>query len=119
MAAVALTSYAVYLGLAFGLRTAMQLRRSGDSGFRGIGGAVGSPEWIAGVLFALAVIVGVAAPILALVGVVEPIEALDRPLAHGAGICLFVFGSPRPSALRSRWEARGASGWTRPRALRS
>ena len=52
MAAMALASYAVYLGLAFGLRTAMQLRRSGDSGFRGVGGAVGSAEWIAGVLFA-------------------------------------------------------------------
>jgi protein-S-isoprenylcysteine O-methyltransferase Ste14 len=92
MAALALASYAVYLALAFGLRTAVQLRRSGDSGFRGIGGAVGSPEWIAGVLFALALVVGVAAPVLALVDVVEPIEALDRPLAHVAGVVLFVFG---------------------------
>jgi len=88
MAVLALVLYAVYLALAFGLRTLIQLRRTGSTGFHGLGGRPGSPEWIAGVGFAVALLVGVAAPLLALLGVVEPIAALDKTPVHVAGLLL-------------------------------
>ena len=92
MAVAALVSYGLYLALAFGLRTVMQLRRTGSSGFKGVSGRVGSAEWFAGVLFIVALLVGVAAPVLALADVVEPVEAPDTTSVHAAGIALFVLG---------------------------
>jgi protein-S-isoprenylcysteine O-methyltransferase Ste14 len=92
VAIVALGAYAVYLGLAFGLRTAIQIRRTGASGFAGVSGRPGSAEWWAGVLFVVALFVGAAAPLLALAGVVEPIAALDTPAVHLAGGALFAIG---------------------------
>jgi protein-S-isoprenylcysteine O-methyltransferase Ste14 len=89
MATVALILYVLYLALAFGLRTLIQLRRTGSTGFHGLGGRPGSAEWIAGVGFTLALLLGAAAPILALLDVVEPIGALDTTAAHVAGL---VFG---------------------------
>ena len=44
MAAAALIAYGLYLALAFGLRTVMQLRRTGSSGFKGVSGRVGSAD---------------------------------------------------------------------------
>ncbi len=92
MAGVALTAYGVYLALAFGLRTAVQLRRTGASGFEGVSGRPGSAEWFAGVLFVVALLVGVAAPVLALIDVVEPIEGLDTTAVHVVGIVVFIIG---------------------------
>jgi len=82
VATLALILYAVYLLLAFGLRTLIQLRRTGSTGFHGLGGRPGSAEWISGVGFTLALLVGAAAPVLALLEVVEPIAALDTTAAH-------------------------------------
>lgn len=92
MELVALSAYALYLALAFGLRTAIQLRRTGSSGFEGVSGRPGSAEWWAGVLFGVAIAVGVAAPVLALLGAVEPVAALDATVAHAAGAALFGIG---------------------------
>jgi len=92
MAALALVAYVLYMALAFGLRTVIQLRRTGSSGFEGISGRPGSAEWLAGVLFVVAVAVGFAAPLLALTAVVEPIGALDTTAVHVAGTVLFVVG---------------------------
>lgn len=92
MATLALLAYAVYLALAFGVRSWLQARRTGSTGFRGVHGRVGSPEWLAGVLFVVALAVGVAAPVLALIGTVEPIGALDRTPVHIAGVAFFVVG---------------------------
>jgi protein-S-isoprenylcysteine O-methyltransferase Ste14 len=92
MAAAALAAYVVYLALAFGLRTVIQVRRTGSSGFKGVSGRLGSAEWFAGVLFVVALLVGIAAPVLALADAVEPIEALDKTAVHVAGIALFVVG---------------------------
>ena len=92
MAAAALVAYAIYLALAFGLRTVIQIRRTGSSGFKGVSGRPGSAEWSAGVLFVVALIVGAAAPVLALVDAVEPIDALDTTAAHVAGVVLFLVG---------------------------
>jgi protein-S-isoprenylcysteine O-methyltransferase Ste14 len=89
---LALALYAVYLLLAFGLRTLIQLRRTGSTGFHGLGGRPGSAEWIAGVGFALALLLGAAAPVLALLDAVEPIAALDVTAVHVAGAALAVAG---------------------------
>ena len=70
MTVVALVLYLVGLGIAFGVRTWLQIRRTGSSGFHGISGRPGSLSWWAGVLFVLALLLGLAAPILALIGVV-------------------------------------------------
>ena len=92
MSTTALLAYLLYLALAFGLRTILQVRDTGSSGFHGISGRPGSAEWMAGVLFVVALVIGILAPVLALVDVVEPIEGLDTTGAHVAGVTLFVAG---------------------------
>lgn len=92
MAVLAIALYLLYLALAFGLRTLIQLRRTGSSGFHGLGGRPGSAEWIAGVGFTLALLLGAAAPVLALLDVVEPIAALDTTGTHIAGLVLALAG---------------------------
>ncbi len=92
MATLALVLYAVYLALAFGLRILIQLRRTGSTGFHGLGGRPGSAEWIAGVGFTVALLVGAAAPLLALVDLVEPFGALDVTAVHAFGLVLAVAG---------------------------
>jgi protein-S-isoprenylcysteine O-methyltransferase Ste14 len=89
---IALGLYALYLALAFGLRTWIQLRRTGSSGFKGISGRPGSLEWTAGVLFSVAIAVGVAAPVLDVTGVLDPLAALDSNGLRATGIALFATG---------------------------
>ena len=72
----ALVLFAVYLGAGFVLRSVLQYRATGDTGFRGIAGPVGSTRWWAGVLFVVAMLAGVLGPVAALLGL-EPIEALN------------------------------------------
>jgi protein-S-isoprenylcysteine O-methyltransferase Ste14 len=91
-AALALGLYVVYLALAFGLRTLIQLRRTGSTGFHGLGGRPFSAEWIAGVGFAVALLVGAAAPVLALLDLVEPVAALDTTVVAGIGLAFAVGG---------------------------
>jgi protein-S-isoprenylcysteine O-methyltransferase Ste14 len=92
VAATALILYVVYLLLTFAARIALQVRRTGSTGFRGVGGRPGSAEWIAGVGFAVTVLAGAAAPLLVLIGAVEPIDALDTTLVHVAGLVLSIAG---------------------------
>lgn len=92
MAWLALAGFGLYLALAFGFRTWLQIQATGESGFKGVSGRPGSPEHTAGVLLVVALLVGAAAPTLALVDAVEPIAALDGRLSHGAGVALFAGG---------------------------
>jgi protein-S-isoprenylcysteine O-methyltransferase Ste14 len=92
MAVAALLGFALYLALAFGLRTVVQIRRTGSSGFKGVSGAVGSTEWVAGVLFVVALAIGFAAPVLALTGAAEPLAGLDVTAIHAVGVALFAAG---------------------------
>lgn len=92
MATLALILYVVYLLLTFGIRTLIQLRRTGSTGFHGLGGRPGSAEWIAGVGFTVALLLGAAAPVLALLDLVEPIAALDVTAVHVTGLVLAVGG---------------------------
>ena len=63
---VALLLYLAGLVLAFGVRSWLQIRRTGTSGFRGISGRAGSPAWWGGVLFPIALLLGLVAPVLVL-----------------------------------------------------
>jgi len=92
VAEAALVLYVVYMALAFGLRSYLMWRATGSTGFKGISGSLGSPEWLAGVLFVVALVVGVAAPVLALTGTAEPIEALDAAALNWIGVALAVGG---------------------------
>ena len=92
MATVAVIFVVVYFALAFGLRTALQIRRTGASGFKGISGRPGSPEWLGGVLFAVALVLVILAPMLQLAGLVDPTEGLNATGAHAAGIALALLG---------------------------
>jgi protein-S-isoprenylcysteine O-methyltransferase Ste14 len=92
MPELALALYVVYMALTFGLRTLIQLRRTGSTGFHGVGGRFGSIEWLAGVGFTAAVVTGAAAPVLALLDLVEPIAALDVAAVHVAGLVLALAG---------------------------
>lgn len=85
MAGLALILYALFLFFAFGVRTVMQIRATGSSGFHGISGKPGSVEWTAGLLFIVALALGIAAPILALAGLVEPIASVDGDGVNLAG----------------------------------
>jgi protein-S-isoprenylcysteine O-methyltransferase Ste14 len=89
---VAIALYLAYLGLAFGLRSWIQRRRTGSTGFKGISGRPGSAEWLGGVLFVVALVLGFAAPLLDLAGVVGPIDALDGTVGHAVGIVLAAGG---------------------------
>jgi protein-S-isoprenylcysteine O-methyltransferase Ste14 len=93
IAAAALIIYLIYLALAFGLRTVIQLRSTGSSGFHGIDGEVGSATWLAGVGFVVALVLGLAAPVLALLDVVGPIDALDQRGLRAAGVVLAIAGT--------------------------
>jgi protein-S-isoprenylcysteine O-methyltransferase Ste14 len=92
MPGLALSLYVVFVVVTFGLRTAIQIRRTGSSGIHSLGGSPGSTEWLAGVSFVLALVLGFAAPLLALLGIVEPVAALDTTGPHVAGIALALAG---------------------------
>ncbi|KUO16218.1 methyltransferase family protein [Streptomyces dysideae] len=87
---VALALYAVWLAAAFGIRTLIQRRRTGDSGFRGLSGTPGSAAWWAGVLFVAALLGAFAAPAATLAGM--PVLVQDAPAVHGAGMAVAVLG---------------------------
>lgn len=92
MEALALVLYVAYLVLAFGVRSVVQRRRTGSSGFHGISGRPGSVEWVAGISFVVALVLGAAAPLLAIAGVIEPFSSLDEPALHVLGAVLAVGG---------------------------
>lgn len=91
MAIIALLLFAVYFAVAFGVRTWLQYRQTGDTGFRGISGRIGSLEWTGGVLFVVALVAAVCAPILDLAGL-PPIAALVSGPIQTAGVVLTSIG---------------------------
>ena len=91
MSVAALVLFVLYLGLGFGLRTWIQWRRTGDTGFRGVSGRPGTAQWWARVLFAVALVAGALGPIAALLGL-SPLAALTSPGIQVAGILLTLVG---------------------------
>jgi protein-S-isoprenylcysteine O-methyltransferase Ste14 len=92
MPVVALVLFAVFGTLALGWRSWQQRRRTGSTGFRGISGRLGSPEWFAGVGFVGALAAAVAAPVLQLTGMVSPLDFLHAWWIQAVGIVLAVVG---------------------------
>ena len=91
-AVVALVLLAVFGLLGFVWRTWLQRRRTGSTGFRGISGSIGSPEWVAGLGFVIALIVAVVGPLLQLWGFITPLPVLHADWIQIAGIALAVLG---------------------------
>jgi len=92
MAVAALVLYGFSLALTFGVRIAVQVRRTGSTGVHGISPDATLVERFAGVLFGVGLVAGAAAPVLALLDVLEPIGALDGPVGHVVGAMLAVAG---------------------------
>jgi protein-S-isoprenylcysteine O-methyltransferase Ste14 len=91
MATAALVLFGVYLLTAFGLRTWLQVRATGDTGFRGISGRPGTLEWWAGVLFVVALAAGLMGPVAEPLGL-DPIAWLDTAALAWAGVAVTVVG---------------------------
>jgi protein-S-isoprenylcysteine O-methyltransferase Ste14 len=91
-AVTALLGYVLFLALAFGLRTLVQLRRTGSTGFVGMRGEIGSFEWWGGVLFIVALVAGAAAPILQLTGSLAGLEPFDRFGVRELGLGFYLLG---------------------------
>jgi protein-S-isoprenylcysteine O-methyltransferase Ste14 len=92
MAAAALVLYGVSLTITFGLRVALQLRRTGSTGLHGLPPGAGPLEWVAGGMFIAGLLMGGLAPLLALLGILEPIPALDGAVGNGIGLVLAISG---------------------------
>ena len=92
MPRTALVGYVVFLALAFGLRAILHYRRTGTSGFVGLTGKPGSVEWLAGVLFAVAVIGSGLAPLAQILGLLDPALGGDERAMHAAGLLCFAVG---------------------------
>jgi protein-S-isoprenylcysteine O-methyltransferase Ste14 len=92
MATAALVLYGVSLAITFGVRVAIQLRRTGSTGLHGLPSDAGPLEWIAGGMFITGLLVGGAAPILALLGILEPIPALDGAVGNAIGLVVAICG---------------------------
>lgn len=88
---LALALFAIYVLVGFGIRTLVQIRRTGDSGFRGLSGSAGTAEWWAGVLFAAALVTGVLGPAAGLLGLPE-LQALDQGWVAATGVVFAALG---------------------------
>ena len=89
MSAVALTLYTAALVVLFGIRSWVQRRRTGSTGFRGITGTPREVGWWGGVLFVAAILLGLAGPLLAVTGTVPADPDL---VVATAGVLLAVIG---------------------------
>lgn len=92
MAAAALALYCFSLVLTFGVRIAVQLRRTGSTGVHGLPADASALERFAGALFVLALLCGGSAPILTLLDVLDPIPALDGAVGNWTGFAIAVCG---------------------------
>jgi len=88
---MALVLFAIFAVLGFGWRSWLQYRRTGSTGFRGIG-AGGFLERLAGVGFVVALAVAVSAPILQEAKLVEPVRMLNEAWIQTGGIVVATAG---------------------------
>lgn len=78
--------------LAFGVRVAIQLRRTGKTGLIGLREGAGPLDWLSGILFIGGMALGVTSPILVLQDNLDTIGALDADGVHAIGIFLATLG---------------------------
>lgn len=105
-AGLGLGLYLVGVLTTFGLRTWLQRRRTGTTGYRGLSGPPGSAQWWAGILFAAALILAAAGPCLALAGTGPTVTSTPAALQWlGAVVVVlgFVAGLAAQSGMGSSW----------------
>ncbi|GGL41430.1 methyltransferase family protein [Planomonospora parontospora] len=105
MATAALIVYVVAMGLAFGWRTVVHRRRTGDSGLRLDAGPAGSVAWWAKTAFVAAIALGLAGPVAAATGM-APLSVLDHPVVGATGLVIALSGTAATLAAQL---AMGAS----------
>lgn len=89
--ALALIAYLVFAAVAFGWRTWLQVRRTGDTGFRGF--SKSDVAKTASLLFVLGLLAAPLAPLAVLLGRAEPAGgALAGPAVRIAGFAAFALG---------------------------
>src|SRR5690606_37114682 len=93
MTKLALLLLVAYLAITFGLRSLVQKRRTGSTGWRGISGKPGSAEWWGGVLLAVGIVAAVAAPLADLAGWVRLIAPLARDEVRAVGLATVLAGT--------------------------
>ena len=82
----------VFGGLAFFVRVAIQLRRTGSTGLIGLRRGAGPLDWLSGILFIAGMAMGVTSAVLVLCDSLEPFDALDVDGVHAIGIVLAAAG---------------------------
>jgi protein-S-isoprenylcysteine O-methyltransferase Ste14 len=92
MAVEALILYVILAAITFGVRVAVQLRRTGATGLHGLPPGAGVLEWVAGGLFVGGAATVALALILAAAGILGPVATLDGTVGHAAGVVLAVTG---------------------------
>ncbi|GGK95477.1 hypothetical protein Ppa06_63870 [Planomonospora parontospora subsp. parontospora] len=105
MAVTALIVYVVAMGLAFGWRTVVHRRRTGDTGLRLDAGPAGSVAWWAKTAFVAAIALGLAGPVAATAGMAD-LALLDHPAVAAAGLVIALSGTAATLAAQL---AMGAS----------
>jgi protein-S-isoprenylcysteine O-methyltransferase Ste14 len=92
VAQLAIWMLAAFAVLTFGVRVAIQLRRTGSTGLIGLREGAGLADWLSGICFLAGMAMGGASPILVLGDHLEPIDALDVGVLHAVGIILAALG---------------------------
>ena len=92
MAELAIGILVAFAVLAFGVRIAIQLRRTGKTGLIGLREGAGPLDWLSGALFVLGMGMGAASPVLVLSDALEPVSSLDVSALHAIGIALAAAG---------------------------
>jgi protein-S-isoprenylcysteine O-methyltransferase Ste14 len=92
MATLAIWMLIAFGVLTFGVRVAIQLRRTGSTGLIGLRPGAGPLDWLSGVLFIAGMAMGAGSVLLVLIDTLEPIDALDTDGLHAIGIVLAAFG---------------------------
>ena len=87
----AIELYLLFLVVAFGARTVIQRRRTGDTGLRLDAGPVGSVRWWAKLAFLAAIGLCAAAPVVGIAGM-NPLPWLDFAVVRWAGLALALLG---------------------------
>jgi len=88
----ALASYLLLIALAFGLRSFLQWRKTGSTGFKGVSGQFGSLEWVGGAMFVFALVLAPIAVLLGACEVIAPLPFLDRSAVRVAALMLYGLG---------------------------
>lgn len=92
MATLAIWMLIAFGVLTFGVRVAIQLRRTGSTGLIGLRAGAGPLDWLSGVLFVCGMAMGAGSVVLVLGDSLETIDALDTDGVHAIGIVLAATG---------------------------